>query len=266
MLMHVKYILVVEADRSIREMIGFQLRRHGFEVKEMSDAYAAQQSLLERLPDLMLLEWTLPAMNGLDLVRTVRSTESRWLPIMMVTNRSSEEDRVTALDSGVDDIIGKPFSRRELIARVNALLRRQQSSRSSLHHLSTKLVLDHDEQCVIAGKDKIPLPPTDFRLLQFFTAHPERAHTRSDLLESVWGGQSNASRRTVDVQITRLRRVLEPFDLQHSIQTVTGIGYRFSNYTENVGSRFAGRRRRQSAGLARHSPIRCVATQDLDAC
>jgi two-component system, OmpR family, phosphate regulon response regulator PhoB len=234
--MHAKYILIVEDERPVRQMMSFALRRKGFQVAEAADAESAQLSVSARRPDLALIDWMLPTTSGLDLARTLRSPpQGPAMPIIMVTARVEEPDRVAALDCGVDDYVTKPFSPRELAARINALLRRTYkaygSGTSEANGSSAQgsgLILDAACRSVKSGESTVQLAPTDFRLLQFFVTYPEQAHTRAHLLDNVWGGSECAEAHTVDVQIRRLRKALEAFQFDRFIQTVRGIGYRFS--------------------------------------
>lgn len=231
--MHAKYILVVEDERPIREMMIFALRRYGFEVGEAEDAEGARLSISERRPDLVLVDWMLRRMSGLDLARILRGTRlTSGIPIIMVTARVEEQDRIAALDCGADDYLTKPFSPRELLARINAVLRRSRSAPTRGNIEASRLVLDAARQCVSDGEHTLQLSPTDFRLLEFFMAHPERVHNRTQLLDHVWGGSGYAEERTVTVQIRRLRKVLEEFQYDRFIQTVHGTGYRFSTRLE----------------------------------
>lgn len=221
--------------------MSFALRRSGFQVAEAADAEAAQFSVSVRRPDLVLVDWMLPTISGLDLARTLRSPpRGAAIPIIMVTARVEEPDRVMALDCGVDDYVTKPFSPRELAARINAVLRRTLKAQDVRMREASKcesvpsngLVLDVADRSVRAGESTVQLAPTDFRLLQFFMRHPEQAHTRAHLLDNVWGGSDCAEAHTVDVQIRRLRKALEAFQFDRFIQTVRGIGYRFSTRLE----------------------------------
>lgn len=226
--MHAKYILIVEDERPIREMMSFTLRRSGLECAEAPDAEAARLSIAQRRPDLLLVDWVLPQMSGLDFVRLMRHTSlTRSIPIIMVTARAQEQDRVMGLEFGADDYLTKPFAPRELLSRIHAVLRRSRVVRSEKVEASG-LVLDAARQALNAGEHSIPLSPTDFRLLEFFMTHPERVHDRVQLLNQVWGGTGQVEERTVDVQIRRLRKVLERFSYDRLIQTVRGTGYRFS--------------------------------------
>lgn len=241
--MHAKYILIVEDERPVRQMMSFALRRSGFQVAEAADAEAAEFSVSVRRPDLVLIDWMLPTISGLDLARALRSRPQREaIPIIMVTARVEEPDRVMALDCGVDDYVTKPFSSRELAARINAVLRRtlkvpdvrmrEASEGDSAQGADLGLVLDVAHRSVTAGESTVQLAPTDFRLLQFFMRYPEQAHTRAHLLDNVWGGSDCTEAHTVDVQIRRLRKALEAFQFDRFIQTVRGIGYRFSTRFE----------------------------------
>lgn len=223
-----KRILVVEDERAIRDMICFYLRSHDFAVSEADDVASAQRLLCDETPNLIVLERTLPAGDGLELTRSVRSSQRHWIPLLMIADRASEDDKVTALNAGVDDILSKPFFLRELVARVHALLRRCEKVRPRPRDLNAGLILDAARQSVIFDDRTVELPPTDFRLLTFFVQNPERAHTRVELLRKVWGSEAGAEPRTVDVQIQRLRGALAQVSMQHLIQTVQGIGYRFS--------------------------------------
>jgi two-component system, OmpR family, phosphate regulon response regulator PhoB len=225
-----RYILIVEDERPIREMMSFTLRRAEFESAEAADAEAARLSIAQRRPDLLLVDWVLPKMSGLDFVKLIRQTRlTQSIPIIMVTARAAERDRVIGLDCGADDYLTKPFAPRELLSRIQAVLRRSRAEtpREQIVEASG-LVLDAGRQALNAGPHTIPLSPTDFRLLEFFMSHPERVHDRTELLNHVWGGRAHAEERTVDVQIRRLRKALEPCSYDRFIQTVRGTGYRFS--------------------------------------
>jgi two-component system, OmpR family, phosphate regulon response regulator PhoB len=227
--MRARYILVVDDERPVREMISFTLRRGGFEVAESGDAESARLSIAKKRPDLMLIDWRLPRMSGFELIGLLRQTRlTQSIPIIMITARAEEQDRVNALDHGADDYLVKPFSARELFARISALLRRVRSEpRRDDGEVST-LVLDAARQSLNAGEQTIQLSPMDFRLLEFFMTYPERVHNRAELLVNVWGGSGPTEERTVDVQIRRLRKALEQLAYDRFIQTVRGAGYRFS--------------------------------------
>jgi two-component system phosphate regulon response regulator PhoB len=224
-----KHILIVEDERPIREMIAFGLKRAGFEVREAEDSRAARSALADRRPDLMLVDWMLPDTSGLELTRSLkRERETRDLPIIMLTARSAEADKVAGLDGGADDYLTKPFSPRELLARVNALLRRAAGQDESEAVEHGKLTLDRAGHRVSAAGRPVPLGPTEYRLLEFFMLHPDRVYSREQLLDRVWGGNVYVEDRTIDVHIGRLRKALEDYACDRYVQTVRGAGYRFS--------------------------------------
>ena len=227
--MRAKQILIVEDERPIREMIAFGLKRAGFEVREAEDSRAARSALADRRPDLLLVDWMLPDTSGLELTRALkRDRETRDLPIIMLTARAAESDKVAGLDGGADDYLTKPFSPRELLARVNALLRRSSGQDEGEAVVQGTLVLDRASHRVSAGDQPVPLGPTEYRLLEFFMLHPDRVYSREQLLDRVWGGNVYVEERTIDVHIRRLRKALEHVDGDRYVQTVRGAGYRFS--------------------------------------
>jgi two-component system phosphate regulon response regulator PhoB len=222
-------VLVVEDEPAIRDMIAFALKRASLVPMLAEDARKAQLLIAERLPDLILLDWMLPGTSGLELARRLRREElTRDIPIIMLTARGEEDDRVIGLDAGVDDYVVKPFSTRELIARIRAVLRRTQPHGEGQTVSVGGLTLDTLSHRVFAGERPVQLGPTEYRLLAFFMTHPERVYTRSQLLDNVWGSGVYVEERTVDVHIRRLRKSLEPFRLADYVQTVRGAGYRFS--------------------------------------
>jgi two-component system, OmpR family, phosphate regulon response regulator PhoB len=224
-----KQILVVEDERPIREMIAFGLKRAGFEVREAEDCRTARAALADRRPDLILIDWMLPDNSGLELTRSLkRERDTRDLPIIMLTARAEEVDKVTGLDGGADDYMTKPFSPRELIARVNAVLRRSGGHDETELVRVDELTLDRAGHRVVAGDRTVTLGPTEYRLLEFFMTHPERVYSREQLLDRVWGGNVYVEERTIDVHIRRLRKALEDFGYDRLVQTVRGAGYRFS--------------------------------------
>jgi len=228
-----KQILIVEDEQPIREMIAFGLRRAGFMVREAEDCRSARAALVDQRPDLILVDWMLPDNSGLELTRALkRERQTRDLPIIMLTARAEETDKIAGLDGGADDYVTKPFSPRELIARVNAVLRRagtvDETETLRFEHLS----LDRAAHRVMVGSEAVALGPTEYRLLEFFMTHPERVYSREQLLDRVWGGNVYVEERTIDVHIRRLRRALEPHRCDHLVQTVRGSGYRFSTRTE----------------------------------
>jgi len=227
--MSAKQILVVEDERPIREMIAFGLRRAGFEVREAADARSGRAEVANKLPDLLLVDWMLPDTSGLEFTRALkRDRETRELPVIMLTARAEEGDKVAGLEGGADDYITKPFSPRELLARINAVLRRATSAEGSERIEIEGLVLDQSSQRVSIGERTVALGPTEYRMLAFFMTHPERVYTREQLLDRVWGGNVYVEERTIDVHIRRLRKALEESGYDRLIQTVRGSGYRFS--------------------------------------
>lgn len=224
-----KNILLVEDERAIREMIAFGLRRAGFEVREAEDCRSARVAIADRLPDLVLIDWMLPDTSGLELTRTLkRGRETRDLPIIMLTARAEESDKVAGLEGGADDYITKPFSPRELQARVNALLRRTEGHDAEEVLKVGVLAMDRAAHRVTAADEPIDLGPTEYRLLEFFMRNPERVFSREQLLDRVWGGNVYVEERTIDVHIRRLRKSLEPVKAAEYVQTVRGAGYRLS--------------------------------------
>ncbi len=227
--MNAKHILIVEDEQPIREMIMFALAGAGYEVREAADAREAQASIAERLPDLILLDWMLPGISGIDFARRLKRDElTRELPIIMLTARAEEEDKVQGLESGADDYVTKPFSPRELVARIRAVMRRGGPGAEDEILRANGLSLDLASHRVSAGDALLEVGPTEYRLLEFFMSHPERVYSRGQLLDRVWGSNVYVEERTVDVHIRRLRKVLDPYGYEALIQTVRGAGYRFS--------------------------------------
>src|SRR5512142_2760072 len=231
--MPAKQVLIVEDERPIREMIAFGLKRAGFEVREAEDCRAARAALADQRPDLVLIDWMLPDMSGLELTRALkRDRETRELPVIMLTARAEEGDKVAGLEGGADDYVTKPFSPRELLARINAVLRRSSGTVSPDERIQIGgLTLDKASHRVTAGEATVTLGPTEYRMLEFFMTHPERVYSREQLLDRVWGGNVYVEERTIDVHIRRLRKALEEFGYDRFVQTVRGSGYRFSART-----------------------------------
>jgi two-component system phosphate regulon response regulator PhoB len=223
-----KKILVVEDERSIRDMLAFNLGRAGYAVAGAADGREARAAIADGFPDVVLMDWMLPDISGLELTRQLkRDPDTREIPIIMVTARAEEDDRVSGLDGGADDYIVKPFSPRELLARIRAALRRNGPGEDEvLSH--GDLTLDAASHEVRIGSAEIALGPTEYRLLEFFMLHPDRVYSRTQLLDRVWGGNVYVEERTVDVHIRRLRKALTPFGHDRMIRTVRGAGYRFS--------------------------------------
>ncbi|HRH80547.1 MAG TPA: phosphate regulon transcriptional regulator PhoB [Thiobacillaceae bacterium] len=222
-------ILVVEDEPGIQEVLKFNLGQHGHDVLVAGDAEEAMARLRGALPDLILLDWMLPGMSGIDLARRLRGDHRlKGVPIIMLTARADERDKVLGLDTGADDYITKPFSPRELMARIKAVLRRRAPQMTEDPVEIGGLRLDPVSHRVFGNGTPLDLGPTEFRLLHFMMTHPERVYSRSQLLDHVWGDHVFVEERTVDVHIRRLRSALEPTSHNSLIQTVRGAGYRLS--------------------------------------
>jgi two-component system phosphate regulon response regulator PhoB len=222
-------ILVVEDEPAVREMLRFVLEQDGFTVHETEDAETARERINTQAPDLLLLDWMLPGTSGVELARGLkRDPLTREIPIIMLTARGEEDDKVRGLESGADDYVTKPFSTRELLARIRTVLRRAAPHAGEEVVRVDILTLDPGSHRVSAGDAAVELGPTEFRLLHFFMTHPERVYSRSQLLDRVWGTNVYIEERTVDVHIRRLRRALEPSGCDALLQTVRGAGYRLS--------------------------------------
>jgi two-component system phosphate regulon response regulator PhoB len=228
-----KSILIVDDEPAIREMVAFALRKDDYAPVQAGDAREAQAAIADRVPDLILLDWMLPGTSGQELARRWRRDAlTREVPIIMLTARGEENDRVGGLEAGVDDYVVKPFSARELLARIRAVMRRSREDDAEGNIAVGRLRIDGVAHRVFASVDDGDVPiaigPTEYRLLHFFMTHPERVYSRAQLLDHVWGGSVYVEERTVDVHIRRLRRTLEPSGLDAMVQTVRGTGYRFS--------------------------------------
>ena len=222
-------ILVVEDEPAILELIKVNLTDAGYAVKAAEDAETAREALKQRLPDLVLLDWMLPGQSGLALARQLRGdSRTRELPIIMVTARTEETDKVAGLEAWVDDYVTKPFSPRELKARIKAVLRRRAPEAAQEPLQAGALKLDPLTHRVTVDGETVSLGPTEFRLLKFLLARPERVHSRSQLLDQVWGDHVYIEERTIDVHIRRLRLALAPFGAEALIETVRGSGYRLA--------------------------------------
>jgi two-component system phosphate regulon response regulator PhoB len=222
-------ILLLEDERPIREMIAFGLRRAGFEVREAADCRAAREMLANRRPDLLIVDWMLPDMSGLELTRQLkRDRATSELPIIMLTARADEPDKIAGLEGGADDYVTKPFSPRELVARIQAVLRRASPAAGQERLSCEGLTLDRASARVTFGERTVHLAPTEYRMLEFLMLNPDRVYTREQLLDRIWGGNVYVEERTIDVHIRRLRKSLEQFGCDRFVQTVRGAGYRFS--------------------------------------
>ncbi|OCA56410.1 phosphate regulon transcriptional regulator PhoB [Photorhabdus namnaonensis] len=222
-------ILVVEDEAPIREMVCFVLEKNGYQPVEAEDYDSALACLSEPYPDLVLLDWMLPGGSGLQIIKQMKRNNSiRDIPVMMLTARGEEEDRVRGLEVGADDYITKPFSPKELVARVKAVLRRISPMVMEDIIEMNGLILDSTSHRVTSQDKALDMGPTEFKLLHFFMTHPERVYSREQLLNYVWGANVYVEDRTVDVHIRRLRKVLEIGGHDKMVQTVRGTGYRFS--------------------------------------
>ncbi len=222
-------ILVVDDEPAIRQMLGFALASSGYSISEAGDVNEAQTVLNDSVPDLILLDWMLPGVSGIDFARRLkRDTITRAIPIIMVTAKGEEEEKVRGLEIGADDYVTKPFSTKELVARIRAVLRRSIAKETAGAIEINGLKVDTETYRVSAKGLPLELSPTEFRLLHFFATHPERVYSRSQLLDHVWGDNVYIEERTVDVHIRRLRKILAPHGFDTLIQTVRSVGYRFS--------------------------------------
>lgn len=222
-------VLIVEDEPPVREMLRFMLVQNGMKVLEAEDAAQASKRIAEDSPDLLVLDWMLPGQSGVDFARDLKqNAQTRDLPIIMLTARAEEDDKVKALEVGADDYVTKPFSPRELLARVKAVLRRVSALYGEDKVQALGLSLDPVSHRVLADEQEIDLGPTEFRLLHFFMTHPERVYARAQILDQVWGFNVYVEERTVDVHIRRLRKALTPAGYDRLVQTVRGSGYRFS--------------------------------------
>jgi two-component system phosphate regulon response regulator PhoB len=222
-------VLVVEDEDAIREMLGMVLEQAEFSVRTAPDTQQAQSLLNEHTPDLILLDWMLPGLSGAEWARRLKKDKAHGdIPIIMVTARGEEEDKIRGLDVGADDYVTKPFSPRELVARIKAVLRRSGKFGKSGRIELGGIVLHHEEHRVTIGESPVVLSPTEYRLLEFFLTHPDKVYSRGQLLDQVWGRGSFIEERTVDVHIRRLRKILSEHGREEMIQTVRGFGYRFS--------------------------------------
>jgi len=223
-----KTVLIVDDEPAIREMIAVALEMAGYSYLEAGDAKEAHALIVDRRPDLILLDWMLPGTSGVELARRLkRDDTTAEIPIIMLTAKVEEDNRIQGLEIGADDYITKPFSPRELVARLKAVLRRASPPGLDTEVETEGLVLDPIGHRVSANGRTLTMGPTEYRLLQFFMTHPERVYSRDQLLDQVWGGNVYVEERTVDVHIRRLRKALGDSH-DHLVQTVRGAGYRFS--------------------------------------
>jgi two-component system phosphate regulon response regulator PhoB len=226
-------ILVVEDEPAIQELVSFTCTNNGYAVRRAESARAAQDAIRHELPDLVILDWMLPDRAGIELLRDLRTDErTKALPIILLTAKSAEGDKVAGLDAGADDYVVKPFSPRELVSRLRAVFRRRAPEHSGEALTYGSLSIDPSRHEVRVGGQLVKMGLAEFKLLKFLVGHPERVFSRSQLLDSVWGDHVFIEERTVDVHMLRLRKALAPANAQHLIQTVRGLGYRLSNEAE----------------------------------
>ncbi len=229
--MAAKRVLVVDDESSIREMLRLALELADFACIEAADIHEAYRLITDNAPDIVLLDWMLPGGSGIELLRRLKKEEAtQALPVIMLTAKTHEDNVIQGLDVGADDYITKPFAPKELIARMKAILRRSGSDSTTSELRVGDLVLEIDSRRVILANKALEMGPTEFKLLHFFMSHPERAYSRSQVLDRVWGANVYVEERTVDVHIRRLRKALQAGDPLYAdlIQTVRGTGYRFS--------------------------------------
>jgi two-component system phosphate regulon response regulator PhoB len=223
-------VLVVEDEEAIREMLTLVLEQADFAVHSAGDVQQALSRMDEQEPDLILLDWMLPGVSGVEWARRLKKDENHGdIPIILVTARGEEEDKIRGLDVGADDYVTKPFSPRELIARIRAVLRRSNRQAKLDGRIEIGgILLDTDEHRLSIDEESVNLSPTEYRLMEFFLTHPSKVYSRAQLLDQVWGRSAYIEERTVDVHIRRLRKILSEHDREDMIQTVRGFGYRFS--------------------------------------
>ena len=221
-------VLIVEDEPEIREMLNFSLTRAGFTVIEAATGEMALQRLDTDLPDILIVDWMLPGMSGVELAKRIRRDElTSALPLLMLTARSEETDVLKSFESGIDDYMSKPFSPKQLVARIKALLRRSGAPENDVLEASGIRIDLVSHRLTIEGKN-INIGPTEYRLLELLMRNPDRVFERDQLLDRVWGRSSYIETRTVDVHVLRLRKVLKPFGLDGTVQTVRSVGYRFT--------------------------------------
>jgi two-component system phosphate regulon response regulator PhoB len=227
-------VLIVEDEQPIRQMVHHALTAAGFEVLQAADAEQARALIHKTPPDLVLMDWMLPGASGIELTRALKTEKiTRDIPVIMLTARGDEDDKVRGLDSGAEDYISKPFSPKEMVARIRAVLRRVAPHATEETVSVGKLTIDPSSHRVSFNGNTIDMGPTEFRLLHFFMTHQDKVYSRSRLLDRVWGTNVYIEERTVDVHIRRLRKALEPFGAERLLQTVRGAGYRFSASLES---------------------------------
>ena len=227
------HILIVDDEAAIRDMVRMALELDGFKVSDAHNAHQAAKVLENEEIDLILLDWMMPGISGIDFAGRIRREGNHQVGIIMLTAKDDEDDLLKGLDIGADDYVKKPFSTKELISRINAVLRRISNKDTDLDIASAgKIKIDSTQHRVLIDDQNVDFSPTEFKLLHFLLSHPDRVFARDQLLDNVWGNQVYVEDRTVDVHIRRLRKVLEPYHCDNYINTVRGVGYRFSVPTQ----------------------------------
>lgn len=226
-------ILVIEDEPAIQELVAYTCSTQGFSVRRADSVRAAREAIDRELPDLVLLDWMLPDKSGIELLRDLRSQDrTRVLPVIMLTAKGNEADKVVGLDTGADDYVVKPFSPRELVARIRAVFRRRAPEHGGETLSYGPLTLDPARHEIQVDGKPVRIGLAEFKLLRFLIGHPDRVFSRAQLLDNVWGDHVFIEERTVDVHVLRLRKALLPVGAQHLIQTVRGLGYRLSTRSE----------------------------------
>jgi len=223
-------LLIVEDEKPIRDMFRFALLRTEYTLSEAEDAKSLWQALDQHQPDLILMDWMLPDSSGIELTKRLKQDElTAEIPIIMLTARCEEKDKIQGLNAGADDYVVKPFSPLELLARIKAVLRRSQKKSNKMELVHQQLIMDTLNHRLTAEGETVELGPKEYRLLKYFMENPNRVFSRSQLMDRIWGRNTYVEERTVDVHIRRLRKVLSPWSYHKHIQTVRGAGYRFSS-------------------------------------
>ncbi|HQR57652.1 MAG TPA: phosphate regulon transcriptional regulator PhoB [Burkholderiaceae bacterium] len=227
-------ILIVEDEPAIQELVAYTCSSNGYAVRRAESVRAAREAIGQQLPDLVLLDWMLPDRPGIDLLKDLRTEDrTRTVPVIMLTARGSEADRVVGLDTGADDYVVKPFSPRELVSRIRAVFRRRAPQHSGEAVSYGPLTIDPARHEVLVDGSPVTMGLAEFKLLSFLVNHPDRVFSRAQLLDSVWGDHVFIEERTVDVHVLRLRKALTPARVQGLVQTVRGLGYKLSTRPEH---------------------------------
>jgi two-component system phosphate regulon response regulator PhoB len=227
-------ILIVEDEPAIQELVAYTCSSNGYSVRRAESVSAAREAIGQQLPDLVLLDWMLPDKPGIDLLKDLRTEDrTRAVPVIMLTARGSEADRVVGLDTGADDYVVKPFSPRELVSRIRAVFRRRAPQHSGESVSYGPLTIDPARHEVLVDSNPVSMGLAEFKLLSFLVNHPDRVYSRAQLLDNIWGDHVFIEERTVDVHVLRLRKALTPASAQHLVQTVRGLGYRLSTRPEH---------------------------------